>query len=344
VLKGSTSLYVPTVKDFATLSNSRYLVVGDELVYYQGYSSSSKVFQRVERGLYGTGARSHMIGTRVAQARRLVGEVESVVGNTVTLSEPAGLTVSGAPVTIGSFNLKLRGLTFDGSQISPGSWSNSSLLLSYELSRFVTIADSRVTNADRGAISFDSGTRDSLVERNVFEANGDTSTPASQVWLYRGASRNVIRDNVMSGPSRYGVIIDDRTALATEFDSPGVDNQIIGNQMSAPRNATTFSHGVAIYGGANNIVSNNVMSDGDMGVFLGWYQQGTDPVNADSNTFTGNTFLDLGQGVRTNGTRNLLTDNRFERVDLPCVDLTSPGPMGNTFERNTVEPSGSCPG
>jgi hypothetical protein len=341
---------------FATFSEHKFLKIGDEILSYT--SSSPTMFLGLSRGRFGTPRSAHPIGAPVAQSKELIAEVVAVSGTTVTLDRPAFTGVKQAPITIGSVRMSIHDLTIDGDQRPDGAWSLTRTALSYGLARWVNVHDVTVQNADQYGLVFEIGTRDSRVEDSAFRNNGDEYAKAdAHVMVFRNAIRNVVNNNVMSGPSKRGVFIDDRTASATGFDGPSVENHITNNVIDLWEDVSVGEayppSGVGVFGswtagGANNVISANTISFGSSdgaerwgtGVVLGYWSQGTSPRNSNLTTVTLNTFRSLVDGIRTSGVSNTFTDNLFSFVNEPCSEY---GPARyNLFERNSVEPTGSC--
>ncbi len=334
----ATTLNVRAIENFASLAWDRYLMVGNEVVSY--YSSSTTLltgprFTGVNRRLFGTPSTNRPAGTVVSQALRLVAEVVSVTGNTVTLDRPAVVGVKKAAVKIGSTRMTIRGLTLDGNQPSTQTGLDPWPLY-YGLARSVTVADAAIVNGENGGMRLDEGTRDAVLERNLFKSNGDGySSGSAHVWLFRGAKRNVIRDNTMTGPARWGIVVDDRTYRSSEYDAPSGGNTVSNNSITGLGDGGGETTALSVYGSHGNTIEGNYLSGGTIGLFVGSFSQGLNPSASRENVSSRNVFENLTQGIRTNGIDNLFTESIFDAVETPCRPMNSL----NTFIANGP----SCP-
>lgn len=345
---------------FGTIADHRYLLVGDELIAYSR-ADGNRMFYGLYRGRNGTRAAYHPIGTPVAQARTLIAEVASVEGNIVTLDRPAVTGVLGSSVEIGSVRMTIRDMTLDGDHRPDGRWATNPWPLYYAMARWVNVVDTTIRNGDNGGLALDVGTRDSRVERSTFRDNGDeVRLGSAHVWLYRNAVRNVVDGNVMSGPMRHGVIVDDRTETSTGYDGPATGNQITNNVIDIYEDGTVGERyapiAIGVFGSwmdapdgtINNVISGNELSfdapdgveRGGVGIVLGLFHQGSDPVSSNLSHVTSNTFRNLSVGIRTNGVANTFADNSLVSITLPCEEYG--GARYNIFLNNIVQPQGSC--
>ncbi len=96
-------------------SGGGYIRVDNEIMSYAGTTGTS--FTGLVRGVFGTTAATHAEGANVDTVPYFWSEITGVSGTTLTLADNATTTVSGAPVIIGSKNIKLLGdITLDGNQ------------------------------------------------------------------------------------------------------------------------------------------------------------------------------------------------------------------------------------
>ena len=98
-----TTLDVGTTSHFP---GGGVLVVESELITYTG--TTGNFFIGCSRGVFGTIATSHSVGTPVRLSKYLVTTIENISGTNVTLKDPAFLTVSNAPVVVGALHIAIR--------------------------------------------------------------------------------------------------------------------------------------------------------------------------------------------------------------------------------------------
>jgi hypothetical protein len=210
------------------VNTRNYLLVENEIISYLGMSGN--MLNGVQRALFGTKAANHPAGARVSQAQGLYAKIHSIVGKTVQLDRPAIKGVSNAHVWTGGVNMSLRGMTIDGKRPADPAPSNSLVSVRYDLARWVRVENNRFVKAAHGGITLDQGTSDSWIVNNVFMDNGNPRDGmGSGVWLYRGASNNTVSNNHLGGDSHFGIAVDDRTTVSTEWDASSDDNLIERN-------------------------------------------------------------------------------------------------------------------
>jgi polygalacturonase len=317
-----------TVKSSTGFSTGTGIVLIDsEIVRYTSINSMG-VLGGVTRGCYGTAVVGHMSGAPVRQARHLYARVVSVSGNTITLDRPAVFGVQSTIVYVGSVNMAVTGLTLDGNRPNPGIVENP-FPLTYSLARYVTIGDCTIRDGEHGAISLNRGTADSLVERNTLEDCGDPESGlGSTLWIYQSAVDNTLRNNIIrdvgARGSTCGIMIDDRSVHATEWDGDCCRNLVEGNTISL-RRLPTGTWGMFVGGSCDNrLIGNTVGGAGSTGPMFGaWVTpggQGTSLPSTVKNVITQNHFADHYIGIRSDANDTQFTYNDICRADKPGVD------------------------
>lgn len=326
-------IQVATTKGLQT-DWENYLYVGNEIVSYRGISGNTLL--NVRRGRLGTEQAVHKAGTGVAQAQRLYAVVLRVTHDRVVLDRRARFSVAGAQVNAGSVGMSVEGLAIDGNRRASGSPLTNPFPLDYRLARWVTVRGSTFRNGDHGGVSFDMGTRDSLIEGNAFSENGDpVHKLGAAVWLFRGATHNVVRDNRISGRTFVGVMVDDRTVHSTEFDADSRENTIESNAIDIPEfGNSAWNAGIVISGSSNTRVVGNLVSNAETGIMVGQVAQGTRPGPTYGNRARENTFVGNNVGIRVTGSDNEFVRNVIRRAAHPTADAGE----RNRFIDNTVEP------
>jgi polygalacturonase len=337
VTSGQTSI---AIKDYAGLPSAgpNYLVVDNEIISYEKITMTfGAVLTGVKRGQLGTSAASHSANTYAWQAQRFVAEVVSISGTTVTLDAPAPRSVTGALTTIGTVGVRIRGLTLVGHQSDK---ANSAVVL-YYLAKNARITDSVIRNGDQIGVRLLHGSRDAIIENNVFQRNGNNLMSAG-VWLYGGAIRNTVRNNVFEEDFA-GVAIDDRTQLSSEWDAGSNDNVVEGNTIRVGRVANKWypNTGVFIAGSRDNSIVGNTITGpapGDMSVIGPWYgvyisknnTQGQVAVDSLNNSITNNTVRRTEWGLYVTGSLNDFVGNHVEGATEPVRDAG----LSNYFDGN----------
>jgi len=313
------------------VNGTNYLWIEDEIVAYGGMPGWSML--NVHRGLFGTAAVDHPAGAPVSQAQGLYARVLSVGNGTIELDRPAVRGVEDAAVWVGSVNMSVRGLTLDGNRTSAGS-SNNTLPLRYELARWLIIEGNTIRNGDHGAISLDQGTSDSVIANNVLVDNGSAAeAKGSAVWLFRGATSNVVRDNEIGGVSRDGVTIDDRTEASSEWDASSDDNVVQDNRIDIP--ASPGNAGVFVAGSNRNEVAGNDVQSMFRGIAVVLSTQGLNPGDSEGNLVRDNRLSRHTRGLHVTGSYNTFERNTITLTKYHIVDTG----VGNTFVGPTPDPT-----
>lgn len=305
-----------------------YLLIDDEIVSYS--AREYRTFTNLKRGVFGTGAGPHGKGARVSQLRALYARVVSVGNGWAQLDGVAVQGVQATNVFVGSINMTVRGLSLDGSKVPGGSTSNP-FPLKYKLARWVTIEGNTIRNGDHGAISLDQGTSESSVTNNVLVDNGMPSARlGSAIWLYRGASDNVVGNNEIYGDSQDGVMVDDRSESATEWDAPANRNLILGNRIDIP--PAPRSTGIWAVGSEDNVIEGNEIRSSERGISVTVSTQGTNPASARSTVVRSNVLTGHATGLWVTGSNNWFERNQIAATNRPIFARGS----GNQYIENWV--------
>jgi parallel beta-helix repeat protein len=251
------------------------------------------------------------------RAKYLYSAVTSVGAGQVTLDLPATLGTSQSQVYIGAVKVSIRGLTLDGNKPSGGSTSQNAVPVRYLLARWATVADAAIDNGAHGAIIFGTGTSDSVIERNALMHNGIPELSYdSAIWLFQGASRNVVRQNVIGGASERAIFVDDQTTTATAWDAPSDNNLIENNDIDiAPAG---WNAGIIVAGSNGNTIRNNVFKHIPLAVAVEDSSQGVRRTSQ-YNTVSGNSFYSHRTGIQVVASNNTFKANTFVETTKPYV-------------------------
>jgi parallel beta-helix repeat protein len=312
-------------------NGGNYVWIEDEIVSYNGMPGWSLL--NVQRGLFGTAAVDHPAGAAISQAQGLYARVMSVGQGTIELDRPAVRAVTGAQVWVGSVDMSVRGLTLDGNRSPTGS-PNNTLPLRYELARWLTIEGNTIRNGAHGAMSLDQGTSDAVIASNTLVGNGSPAeSKGSAVWLFRGATGNVVRDNEIGGVSRDGVTIDDRTETSSEWDASSDDNVVTDNRIDIP--PLPGNAGIFVAGSNRNGVAGNDIRSMFRGIAVVRSTQGLNPGDSEGSLVRDNRLSGHSWGIHVTGSYNTFERNVITSTTRPVVDTG----VGNTFVDATPEPT-----
>lgn len=294
---GPLDAAIPIASSFgfpvSPLQTTYAMLGGQEIISYEGISGG--VLQNVSRGLFGTTATEHAAGTLMTMAMRLYTEVESIVGNVLFLKDPAAMTVKEANVTTGILGAKIttRDGFVDGSRVIGGTASQP-FPVRLRLARWCTI-EGNIRNGDIGGVMLDRGTRDCRVRVNVLDTGQPTKGGGAGVWVYAAGLRNRI-DATVTGDSNHGIMFDERTNLATEWDAECFDNVVERIIYDCPRGSANTNAGVAIIGCSRNTIESGIIRGGRFGVLID-EQQGTAPYASTDNLARNLTLIDIDRGI-----------------------------------------------
>jgi parallel beta-helix repeat protein len=305
-----------------------YLLVDNEVLSYSGISGGT--FLNIQRGQLGTRAGSHIKGARISLLSGLYARVVRMGSNWIDLDRVAVQGVQNVNVYVGSINMAVRGLALDGNRVPNGS-TNNPLPLRYEFARWVTIEGNMIYSGDHGAMSLAKGTSDSIVAGNILADNGTTSTTfGSAVWLSRGASDNTIINNDIVGDTNHGIMVDDRSESATEWDAPSDRNLISTNRIDVPR--VPLNTGIWITGSQGNVVENNDVSSVERGISVSQSTQGTYPAAVSGTVVRNNRLNGHDTGLYVTGTNNWFERNQITATRRPIFAKGT----GNTYIENSI--------
>ncbi len=331
-----TSSVTATTGDFVLDSASgwrvrsvNYMWVDEEIIGYTGMSGSTLL--NVKRGLFGSTAADHQAGASVTQVQGLYALVTSIGPGTLELDRPADRGVTGADVWVGVVNASVSELTVDGNRVGGGSPSTDPVALNYAFSRSVRIENNTIRNAAHGAVTFDQGTRDSVIANNVLWDTGDAvQGSGAAVWLYRGAVSNTVQGNEIGGASNYGIAIDDRTEVSTEWDAPSDENLVERNTIDIP--SVPGQAAVFVSGSNRNEVANNDFRSTKRGVTVARSTQGTNPGDSEGNSIHDNRLMSHSWGLHSTGSYNTFERNVITATEKPIVDSG----VGNEYVANVI--------
>lgn len=330
LMAGSTSASVADGSGWGRATS--YILIDNEIISYN--SPYKNTLRNLGRARLGTKAVAHPKGARVALLQVLYARVVSVGPDWIQLDRVAVQSAKGADVYVGSINMTVRGLAFDGNRKPSGSTKNPFPLL-YDLARWVHIEGNTIFKGDHGAISLDKGTSDSLVENNLITDNGDVSkTLGAGVWLFRGASGNTVRGNTITGASNHGVIADDRSEKSTEWDAASDGNFILSNRIDIP--SLPDNRSVYVIGSNSNVVESNDVRSTEYGIAVTRSTQGNRPGQALDNVVRTNQLAGHKTGLFVTGSDNWFERNTLTVISEPILDLGD----GNQFIENLLVGSG----
>lgn len=315
----ATSIAIRNSRGFKDTGRN-FLVLGREVISYEGITGN--VLLNVRRGLLGTSPTQHGVGTPIGQAQRLYAKVKHVSGTTITLDKAAAFPVLRTHVYIGSVGMSIQGFILDGNRRPEGSASSNPSVVQYQLSRWVSILNNRIVDGDHSGVSFDLGTSESTIQGNSFVDNGDPQhLLGAAIMVFRGSSRNLIRENKISGKTLVGVLVDDRTDLATEFDASSNGNNIEANTISLNLYGDTYwNAAVAIESSSFNSIVRNRASKAHTGIHIAMTEQGSSPGDARHNKVRDNDWSSHQVGINVSGSNNSFVDNAIDGTRWAIVD------------------------
>jgi hypothetical protein len=243
-------------------------------------------------------------GVRLA----LVARVTNIVGATVTLDATATVTSTGAVVRHSASNVTVTGAGVINASFG-GNPSNSS-----DPIVFATAFGCRVTgsltirNASNAGVRLVHGARGCVINGPAFQDIGyelGGSYLGAAVWVFGGSSSNQVRNISVSGSS-YGIIVDDRTVTASEFDGSSNSNTIEDVTVA------TSQGGVIVDGSSSNLIQRVTVNGGAFGVSVANSFQGAAPDRRSA----------VDNVVRDSSASNAATGVRIEGVNTTVTNIT----------------------
>lgn len=252
-LTGSIDAVQTTGITLASLSGfltSGILLVGSELITFTGVSGTT--LTGVTRGVYGSTASTHTSGDIIGIPLELIGEVIGISGTSITIHTPALMSVTSAPVSIGSIDLKMYGGKIDGRRVIGGSGSNV-YAVDWPLVRFSEVKDTDIYRAD-SAVHLFRGARDNVIDNvGAHDCSIPEASAGACFWGFGQCVRNRWRGLRIDGDVWVGVYLDNRTDHATEYDGACDWNAIDISYVNAtPHTPWITNIAVDIVGGNNN--------------------------------------------------------------------------------------------
>jgi hypothetical protein len=300
------------------------LQVDDEIISYHGMGLNGLL--NVGRGRMGTKPAAHAEGADIALLVYFYAVATDVSGYNVTIDKPATFSVANANVYVGTSAPVIRSLTLDANRPASSTKSIVTVAVDYMLVHNATITGSVIKNGWHGGISLVTGSSNSLVENNHLTNNGrPTDSIGSAVWLFQGATGNIVRNNVIDGVTNNGVEIDDRTQGPSEWDAPSDGNIIDGNTIDVA--GVPFNTAVLVLGSDGTLVENNVTNGLRTGIAIEASRQGLRPLDAKHNVVTGNTLSNHRTGIEITGSDNSFGGNGITSTTYPIEDAGT----NNTF-------------
>ncbi len=324
---------------------TNYLLVENEIIRYQGINTTLMTLDNVARGRLGTTPATHGL-VEIRQIETLYATVTSVVGTAVGLDTSAQFGVSGATVTVGSQNMKVTGLTLDGNRPSGGLASNPFPLL-YRVANNVTVSGTVIRRGEHGAISLERGTTSSTIDGTTLYDTGDhDDNIGAAIWMFQAASGNTVKNNAIADEtpngSAHGVMIDDRSVTAQEWDGGSSGNTVQDNTITIGPTAGNGNWSVLVAGGTGNQITGNTVNGPEGGNATGFgirvltdTGQGQSPIPANYNTVTGNHLhKNPFSGLWVNSQNNTFRNNDLHNMPVPC---TNTGGATNDFTGTTID-------
>lgn len=274
------------------------------------------------RGLFGTTAASHSTGAILYLGSRLYAETIKIEGSTVTLNKNVPFSLSSVDVSIGIVNPKISGIRFDGNKIAGGSFNNP-IAVRWQLTRGGLTTDVSVVNGDLGGFMLTQGaSSNTLNNLDIRDCGIPDIGKGAGIWLFQGCENNKINDPKIKGYCYYGVYMDDRTVIASEWDG-GSDYNVINNiETDIVRNGGNSS--VNITGSSHNKVNNPVFKGGYSGFLTNSNQNNThDNSNppAEKNIFNNVTVIDSQMPYSINTKGNTIINLETINTGIPPFDV-----------------------
>jgi hypothetical protein len=241
----TTGLVLTSTTGFPTTG---YLVSEGEIIGYTGISATSEL-TGVTRGVYGTTTATHAAGAVIAYTWAMLSEVLAV-GATITLADTATLAVTNAPVLIGTVRPRVTGVHFDGNRPAGGPPGGTTLPVNAAMVRW-GVYDYTAERCG-SALYLDRGTRDTEYNIIAHDCSVPESDRGSVAVFFRRASRNKGRVTITGGVW-LGVLVDNRTTLATEWDGACDENEGLVHIRAVKYTPWKTNLGMTITGSNRNI-------------------------------------------------------------------------------------------
>jgi parallel beta-helix repeat protein len=283
------------------------LVVESELITYTGTTGNS--FIGCSRGVFGTIATSHPVGTPIRLSKYLVTTIENISGTNVTLKDPAFLTVSNASVVVGALHIAIRHLQFDGNKGADSPFNP--FCVRFTETRFFTIEECIIKNADHGGI-FLTLSRDGLISDNYLSDNGQPILQlGANIWVFSNCHNIKIIRNIIGKGSTIGIAIDDRSTTAHYGVGPCTDCIVESNLIDG-KEEEGLAVAIAIEGSSTNSVVNNHLLNCPIGISIGENQGVPVSEPCTNNLISFNVIDGCSTGISAaSGSSNLIYNNKI---------------------------------
>lgn len=226
-----------TVVSTAAFPSSGFIRIENELVSYT--SKDATHFLGCTRGYGGSTAAAHADTTRVDRAVYQPCIVTAVSGSSVTLDVPMNMTATTLPVYLGVQDVRFDGVgDFDGNK-NPGvdDASNPQAIWMIGASKVYIGPGLTFRNWDHGGWTLQS-CQDCEAFGTGFSLGQPTLALGAGFWVFQWSKRNTIDILAIDGAFN-GLMVDDRTTTAQDFDGPSEDSSFrvrravnIGNPTS----------------------------------------------------------------------------------------------------------------
>jgi len=218
------------------------LIVDNEIISYSSLDASGNL-GGVVRGLLGSTASSHSAGAQIGISSRHVTEILNISGNTITLLNKAKFSVTSGNVLCGGLRTNVVDINVKGARqnnVGGHRWSPFRLTLH----RFGK-ADYYVENSENGVYLQNSCDNKVDIRAKDVSKTG-TGKIGAAIWCYQGSNNNELNLKIV-GDCWCGVVIDDRSNIATEWIAECVGNYgtIVGDynnyDIATPLNTTLLN-------------------------------------------------------------------------------------------------------
>lgn len=232
--------------------------------------------------------------------------IRAISGLSITLMDEASATANNVVTRHGSRGVRLRNITLDGNRpaLANGA-ANPGPVADFITCADVVIEQCELRKAPRNAVSFRVGSDNCHAVDCVFRDNSATNNGVFTgfcIDFFQGVRRSGARGCSFLGDYNVGVLIDDRTVGATNFDDESTDNYVRDCTFQRDEGLITvpgqlYGTDVLMSGCSRNRLSGNTHRFAATPVWLCAVQGGT-PLPTKANIIEGNVFEDCLENVR----------------------------------------------